>query len=227
MASSSSASSSKVDCTRAGQNVWLVKVPKYLKEVWSKADASGIVGTLRIPLSSSASKNVAFQLDENLGRMTNKLGVETPREHKMFMSDMHKTMSVFSETFPDDEEMTEESTGNEKIAFEGKITKRADCRPVENTNYMLMKRKAIEKACQPVRQVKQITSVQNSFKPVNDHAMNMEPERKRKEDGKRVRASREEVLEMLFSAFEKHQYYSLKDLIQLTETVSNLLTITQ
>jgi len=47
--------------------------------------------------------------------------------------------------------------------------------------------------------------------------MNMEPERKRKEDGKRVRASREEVLEMLFSAFEKHQYYSLKDLIQLTE----------
>ena len=38
---------------------------------------------------------------------------------------------------------------------------------------LIFHRKAIEKACQPVRQVKQITNVQNSFKPVNDHVMNV------------------------------------------------------
>ena len=32
-----------------------------------------------------------------------------------------------------------------------------------------------------------------------------------------MRASTEEVREMLYGAFEKHQYYSLKDLVQITQ----------
>ena len=45
----------------------------------------------------------------------------------------------------------------------------------------------------------------------------MEPVKKRKEEGKRVRAEREEVLDVLFSAFEKHQFYTLKDLVGITQ----------
>ena len=32
-----------------------------------------------------------------------------------------------------------------------------------------------------------------------------------------VRAERQQVMDMLFSAFEKHQYYNIKDLVDITK----------
>ncbi|XP_002160344.3 general transcription factor IIF subunit 2 isoform X1 [Hydra vulgaris] len=212
-ATSSLSSSTKVDCTRAGQSVWLVKVPKYIADIWGKADASGIVGSLKIP-KHTAPKHMLFELSDHLVK-SQAQGIEIPSKHKFEMSDIWQTFGVFSETPCDDEDANEQA--REKIAFEGKIIKRADCRPIEDPNYMQMKRKAIEKACRPVRQVKQITGLVTTFKPVNDHQINMEPIKKRKEEGKRVRAERDEVLEVLFSAFEKHQFYTLKDLVGITQ----------
>lgn len=45
----------------------------------------------------------------------------------------------------------------------------------------------------------------------------VEHERKKKEEGKRARADKQKVLEMLFSAFEKHQYYNIRDLVDITK----------
>lgn len=45
----------------------------------------------------------------------------------------------------------------------------------------------------------------------------MEFEKKKKSEGKMVRAERQVVLDMLFSAFEKHQFYSFKDLVDITK----------
>lgn len=42
-------------------------------------------------------------------------------------------------------------------------------------------------------------------------------EKKKKEDGQRMRADKQLVLDMLFSAFERHQYYNIKDLVDLTK----------
>ena len=42
-------------------------------------------------------------------------------------------------------------------------------------------------------------------------------ERKKKEEGKRAREDEEVVKALLFSAFERHQYYNLKDLISITK----------
>lgn len=42
-------------------------------------------------------------------------------------------------------------------------------------------------------------------------------EKKKKSDGKMVRAERQVVLDMLFSAFEKHQYYNIKELVDITK----------
>jgi len=211
---SSSSGTTKVDCTRSNQNVWLVKVPKYLAEVWEKADSSNIVGNLRIPLNSTPN-NVTFNLAENLTKLGSLKDVTLPQRHKFIMSDVRQSMAVFSETPADDDDSSEQT--RDKLAFEGKIAKRADCRPIENANYMMMKRKAIEKACRPVRQAKQLKEIVTSFKPINDHQMNVEPEKRRKEEGKRVRDDREKVLETLYSAFEKHQYYTLKDLVGITK----------
>ena len=44
----------------------------------------------------------------------------------------------------------------------------------------------------------------------------LEYEKKKKTEGKMVRAERQVVLDMLFSAFERHQYYNIKDLVDIT-----------
>ncbi|MPD04230.1 General transcription factor IIF subunit 2 [Portunus trituberculatus] len=39
---------------------------------------------------------------------------------------------------------------------------------------------------------------------------------RRKAEGKKARDDKDKVMEMLFAAFEKHQYYNIKDLQKLT-----------
>ena len=40
--------------------------------------------------------------------------------------------------------------------------------------------------------------------------------KKLKEEGKRMRMDKEVVMDKLFSVFEKHQYYNISDLVRLT-----------
>ena len=47
--------------------------------------------------------------------------------------------------------------------------------------------------------------------------LQLEYDRKKKEEGKRARVDKQQVLDMLFSAFEKHQYYNIKDLVDITK----------
>lgn len=44
----------------------------------------------------------------------------------------------------------------------------------------------------------------------------IEYERKKKSDGKKSRTDKTAVMDMLFNAFEKHQYYNIKDLVTIT-----------
>lgn len=60
------------------------------------------------------------------------------------------------------------------------------------------------------------TPVTTNYRPVANHQCNIEYEKKKEEDGKKVRADKDQVLALLFAAFEKHQYYCLKDLVGIT-----------
>ncbi|XP_076728737.1 general transcription factor IIF subunit 2-like isoform X3 [Callospermophilus lateralis] len=76
----------------------------------------------------------------------------------------------------------------------------------------------IEESSKPVRVSQQLEkAVTTNYKPVADHQCNIEYQRKKKNDGKRVKADKQHVLDTLFSAFEKHQYYNLKDLVDITK----------
>ncbi|KAF2975209.1 hypothetical protein EK904_003217, partial [Melospiza melodia maxima] len=76
----------------------------------------------------------------------------------------------------------------------------------------------IEESSKPVRLSQQLDkAVTTNYKPVANHQYNIEYEKKKKEDGKRARADKQQVLDMLFSAFEKHQYYNIKDLVDITK----------
>ncbi|KAL7983983.1 hypothetical protein Chor_004523, partial [Crotalus horridus] len=76
----------------------------------------------------------------------------------------------------------------------------------------------IEESSKPVSWTMQLDkAVTTNYKPVANHQYNIEYDKKKKEDGKRARAEKQQVLDMLFSAFEKHQYYNIKDLVDITK----------
>ncbi|KAM6980123.1 general transcription factor IIF subunit 2 isoform 3-T4 [Aplochiton taeniatus] len=200
----------EVDLTGAKQNtgVWLVKVPKYLAQQWTKASGRGEVGKLRIGKNQGKAE-VSFTLNDELTVIdgTTDKTIRAPRDHPFTMQTVGgQTLAVFTETSSD------------KIALEGVVVQRAECRPAVSENYMKLKRMQIEELCKPVRLSQQLDkAVTNNYKPVANHSNNLEYERKKKEEGKRARADKQQVLDMLFSAFEKHQYYNIKDLVDITK----------
>ncbi|XP_013770021.1 general transcription factor IIF subunit 2-like [Pundamilia nyererei] len=84
-------------------------------------------------------------------------------------------------------------SNTDEISLEGMVVHRAECRPVVTDSYMKLK----------------------NFN--TEFGSKMEYEKKKKTEGKMVRAERQLVLDMLFSAFEKHQYYNIKALVDITK----------
>ncbi|KAF3695009.1 General transcription factor IIF subunit 2 [Channa argus] len=113
----------------------------------------------------------------------------------------------------------------DEISLEGMVVHRAECRPVVSDNYMKLKKLQIKRSTKPQRLSQQLErAVTTVFKPVANHDFNLEYEKKKKSEGKMVRAERQVVLDMLFSAFEKHQYYNIKDLTYLKEIMREIGT---
>ncbi|XP_076841495.1 general transcription factor IIF subunit 2b isoform X2 [Brachyhypopomus gauderio] len=200
-----------VDLTRAKQNtgVWLVKVPKYLSQQWGKASGRE-VGKLQIT-KNQGKTTVSFSLSEELAVVESKgekvSSVRVPTDHPFTMQSVGgQTLAVFTDCSSD------------QITLEGLVVQRAECRPAVQESYMKLKKLQIEECAKPIRLSQQLEkAVTTNYKPVSNHTYNVEYEKKKKEEGKRARADKQKVLEMLFSAFEKHQYYNIKDLVEITK----------
>lgn len=103
------------------------------------------------------------------------------------------------------------------------MVQKGECRPKADANYMSLKRQSIMRASQPTRQVQQLDKAVVNYKPVAVHRNEVEFEQKKKAEGKKARDDKDTVSEKLFTLFEKHQYYSLRDLVKFTNqpTVSH------
>ncbi|TRZ01536.1 hypothetical protein DNTS_005217 [Danionella cerebrum] len=218
----------EVDLTGAKQNtgVWLVKVPKYLSQQWAKATGRGEVGKLRI-CKNQGKAEVSFTLNDELTTIDS-IGekssmIKAPREHPFTLQTVGgQTLAVFTENSSgqSDAEASGSGTGTgpDKIALEGVVVQRAECRPAVNESYMRLKKLQMEELSKPLRFSQQLDkAVTTNYKPVANHAYNLDYEKRKKEEGKRARADKQQVLDMLFSAFEKHQYYNIKDLVDITK----------
>uniref|UniRef100_A0A665ULT8 General transcription factor IIF subunit 2 n=1 Tax=Echeneis naucrates TaxID=173247 RepID=A0A665ULT8_ECHNA len=193
---------------KQSKGVWLVKVPKYLSQQWDKASEKGEVGKITI-------RNLNADLSA-VGTVGEKDGsLQVPRDHPFTMHTVAgQTMAVFSQSNTGD---SGSEASSSLIILEGMVVHRAECRPVVNDNYMKLKKLQIERSTKPQRLSQQLEkAVTNIFKPVANHDFNVEYEKKKKLEGKMVRAERQVVLDMVFSAFEKHQYYNIKDLVDIT-----------
>ncbi|XP_067929972.1 general transcription factor IIF subunit 2-like [Watersipora subatra] len=183
------------------KNVWLVKVPKYVAEKMKKAN--GVLGQISmIPSSKSGKTEILYSLDDRLKQPQE----STPTTHKVIITPQYKQhLAVLGQT----------EAG--RLSIDGKVIQRMECRPQADQNYLKYKKHQVEESNKPERYVIQIDNPVNTYKPVSTHAHIAEHEARKKADGKRSRDDAAHVKELLFKAFEKHQYYALKDLHALTK----------
>ncbi|XP_022216038.1 general transcription factor IIF subunit 2 [Drosophila obscura] len=212
-----------LDLSNAGRGVWLVKVPKYIAQKWEKAPSNMDVGKLRISKTPGQKAQVSLSLTPAVLALDP--DEKIPTEHVLDVSQVTKqTLGVFSHMAPEAAANIgkENSTApgatpdNEKLYMEGRIVQKLECRPIADTCYMKLKLESIRKASEPQRRVQPIDKIVQNFKPVKDHAHNIEYRERKKAEGKKARDDKNSVMDMLFHAFEKHQYYNIKDLVKIT-----------
>ncbi|XP_061389490.1 general transcription factor IIF subunit 2 [Musca vetustissima] len=213
----------ELDLSNAGRGVWLVKVPKYIAQKWEKAPSNMDVGKLRISKTPGQKAQVSLSLSQAVVKLDPQ--EEIPTEHILDVSVVTKqTLGVFSHMVPPEsssgsssKESSASTQGSEKLYMEGRIVQKLECRPIADNCYMKLKLESIRKASVPVRKVQPIDKIVQNFKPVKDHAHNIEYRERKKAEGKKARDDKNAVMDMLFLAFEKHQYYNIKDLVKITK----------
>ncbi|KAG6460870.1 general transcription factor IIF subunit 2 [Manduca sexta] len=205
----------ELDLSNTGRGVWLVKVPKYIANKWEKAPGDIAVGKLKISRVPGQRAQVQLSLPEAVLCLKEKGEQSIPKEHRLNVSNVtRQSLGVFSHVVPSDS--TAIVPESEKLYMEGRIVQKLECRPYDDTTYYKLKFESIKKASTPQRQVQQLDRIVQNFKPVSDHRHNIEYQERKKAEGKKARDDKDAVLNMLFAAFEKHQYYNIKDLQKIT-----------
>ncbi|XP_054711515.1 general transcription factor IIF subunit 2-like [Uloborus diversus] len=205
-----------LDCSNASRGVWLVKVPKYISSLWEKAPPTSEAGRLKITRNGNNKTDIKFSLSDGLLKSPDGVvKTDIPKEHRFVISNIaHQTLAVFG---PENGDSGGSNDTSGKLVLGGHVLQKGECRPLADQRYMNLKRESILKASQPERQVKQLAKAVQSFKPISDHKHNIEYEQKKKAEGRKARDDKDKVMEMLFAAFEKHQYYNIKDLEKITK----------
>ncbi|XP_055849255.1 general transcription factor IIF subunit 2 [Episyrphus balteatus] len=206
----------ELDLSNAGRGVWLVKVPKYIANKWEKAPSNMDVGKLRISKTPGQKAQVSLSLTQAVVNLDPEEKI--PTEHILDVSVVTKqTLGVFSHAVPKESSKDDVVPEAEKLYMEGRIVQKLECRPIADNCYMKLKLESIRKASVPQRRVQAIDKIVQNFKPVKDHKHNIEYRERKKAEGKKARDDKNAVLDMLFNAFEKHQYYNIKDLVKITK----------
>jgi transcription initiation factor TFIIF subunit beta len=115
------------------------------------------------------------------------------------------------------------SPSSEQISLVGKVIQRAEVRPVENEQYMALKRKQFETSQEPTRKAQMISKKTNDYVPKRDHEENKQRQKLKKLIGNRVRSDEDVVVRRIFDAFSKHQYISMSALETITQQPKNYL----
>lgn len=177
--------------------IWLAKVPKYLGEQILKAKKDSKVGTLTINRNDDGTATVQISLANQI----TKSGI--PSEHIIDVKDKNPGMFLISEY-------------DKNMSVQGFVNKECFIRPVMNNQYLEYKRKVNLMNKNMENEVKVIDT--KDFKKTSKYSSIKEMDilaRKRKEmlqNKKRERLEKDDVIEILFNAFEKHDLWTVKDL---------------
>jgi len=180
-------------------SIWLAKMPKYLGENILKLSSGSKVGSLIINRSTeNEDASISITFSDALKKS------KIPSKHVVDIKEKDNGMYLVK-------------LGNEEMSIEGFVNKECYIRPVINSEYLEYKRNLKNTQLEAENQVKVIdyfSEVKRSSKYSSIREMEILA-RKRKEmlqNKKRERLAREDVLEIVFNAFEKHDLWTVRDL---------------
>ncbi|KAI9312405.1 transcription initiation factor IIF, beta subunit-domain-containing protein [Dichotomocladium elegans] len=205
----------------ADTKVWLVKVPKFLAEKWRAVDQDNVnLGSIRIyseppPGRSSA---ISLVLPEN----------EQSNIIKEYM--IHIPPAEVTNKFV----FTESENGGKSAAkmISGTVHHECTATPTQMDQYRGIMRKRVRDAETPNRSVQEFERNGSSlFVPgassslANTGFSDFTPAKKPKTDNKEkaTRMPRNELMDKLFTAFERYPYWSFKGLLEHTKQPSQYL----
>lgn len=203
---------------QADNKVWLVKVPKFLAETWKNIDQDNVhLGSLRIykdaqPPGKSA--RISLVLPENT--MTSHI----PKEYSIsLLSAEVQNKFVFSQT-------------EHGKTINGTVHHECVAVPTEANAYRNIMRKRVREAGTPQRTT-QVLGQNNQpvFVPgassavpssdFSDFVTSKKPKTDNKE--KATRMPRNELMDLLFAAFDRYPYWSFKGILEETKQPSQYL----
>uniref|UniRef100_A0A8C8DCG7 General transcription factor IIF subunit 2 n=1 Tax=Oncorhynchus tshawytscha TaxID=74940 RepID=A0A8C8DCG7_ONCTS len=144
--------------------------------------------------------DVSFTLNEDLTSLSafGEKAALAPLAHPMTIHSVGgKTLAVF----------TESSAGNSQL-------------PCSNTGKTTWRYGSFEWITNMKVHVERIIQRLKRFRILSQ---TVEYEKRKKAEGRMVRAYRQQVMDMLFSAFEEHQYYNIKDLLEVAKQPATYL----
>ncbi|KAM3964818.1 general transcription factor IIF subunit 2-like [Aphomia sociella] len=205
----------ELDLSNTGRGLWLVKVPKYIANKWDNVSENIDVGKLKISRVPGQRAQVQLSLSETVMCLKDSGEQSIPKEHRLDVSNVtRQSLGVFSHSVRSNiDAIIPES---EKLYMEGRIVQKLECRPYADPTYYKLKSESIKKAAIPQRRMQHLKNIEVKFKPISDQDVNIQNRKRKKAQGKNSSEDEDVVLNMLFGAFEKHQYYNIKDLHKIT-----------
>jgi len=175
------------------RKVWLVKVPTFLADAWSKVGNNVELGSVRIREEKGAGK-----LPEMSIVLKGDYPPNFPKDYDLLYSKPDTTMHVFYE-----------SPINAQVSAEGTVENKCDVKPHNTEEYRKIIKGRHEKSLIRTRVTQTIDDLE--VKLVTGF------NKKRKVEDKRERMEKNDLLNLLFSKFEKNSYYDMKTLAESTK----------
>lgn len=199
-------------------DVWLVKVPKYVANSWKNVPDRADLGRLKKAQDGS----FKFIMDSKLQHSSSSSvqSSQLPGEHKLSLQPLtHQRMVILSQS--KDTSTTggaQQNITTDKMSLEGNVKSRGELRPTGDISYMNLKTSLIKQAAKPAKVTQILDKAVTAYKPRGATQLAHEADlRRKKEEAKKViREDKEIVRDRLYAAFEKQQYYNIKDLVRIT-----------
>ena len=177
--------------------VWLAKVPKYLGDRILALNGGSLIGSLQV-IQTAQGSSCCVKFSDTI------LSGGIPKEHNIEIKDRNTNMYLVSDD-------------GKRMAIEGVINKECFINPVMNADYLRFKRAQKTQNNNVEEKVKVIdyfAEVKRNAKYSSLREMEILARRRKQmlQEKKRERLDREDVLEILFNAFEKHEFWTIRDL---------------
>lgn len=120
-----------LDISKAGNSLWLVKVPKYVADKWDSCPSSLEVGKIKVVNTPGKKPEISLNLSEALLCLENEKDKEPiPKSFKLDASQFAgQTIGVLSEhKVPYNPDAVVQEP--DKLAILGKISQKLECRPI-------------------------------------------------------------------------------------------------